>query len=100
MKTLLKKKFGECDVAQAVDKLEEKPDAKGRRQTAELRFEFLNIPANSRAIDSQALAGLDEAPLRSDRHERDDPRVARRETGGQGVGAIVQAAANATLRCR
>lgn len=36
LKALLKKKFGaESDVAEAVDKLEDKPDAKGRRQTVE-----------------------------------------------------------------
>ncbi|AQH05297.1 hypothetical protein A9R05_40405 (plasmid) [Burkholderia sp. KK1] len=36
LKALLKKRFGgDSDVAQAVDMLEEKPDAKGRRQTVE-----------------------------------------------------------------
>lgn len=36
LKALLKKKFGgESEVAQAVDKLEDKPDAKGRRLTVE-----------------------------------------------------------------
>jgi hypothetical protein len=36
LKALLKKKFGsESDVAEAVDKLEDKPGAKGRRQTVE-----------------------------------------------------------------
>ncbi|MGF6408868.1 hypothetical protein [Paraburkholderia sp. MM5482-R1] len=36
LKALLKKKFGsDSDVADAVDKLEKKPDAAGRRQTVE-----------------------------------------------------------------
>jgi hypothetical protein len=48
LKELLKKKFGGAsDVAQAVDKLEGKPDAKGRRQTVQDELEAVNAGADA-----------------------------------------------------
>ncbi|MGF6408360.1 hypothetical protein [Paraburkholderia sp. MM5482-R1] len=47
LKGLLKKKYGsESDVAEALDKLDDKPDAKGRRQTVEDELEAVNAGAD------------------------------------------------------
>lgn len=47
LKALLKKKFGsESDVAEAVGKLEDKPDAKGRRQTVQDELEAVKAGAD------------------------------------------------------
>lgn len=60
LKALLKKKFGgDSDVAEAVDKLEEKPDAKGRRQTVEEELQAVNAGTDQELL-AAAQALLDQ----------------------------------------
>lgn len=64
VKDLLKKKFGgESDVAMAVDRLEEKPDAKGRRQTVEDELVAVNAGDDPELL-AAAQALLDEVKSR------------------------------------
>jgi hypothetical protein len=60
LKALLKKKFGsDSDVAAAVEELEKKPDAKGRRQTVEDELEAVNAGADTELL-AAAQALLDQ----------------------------------------
>ena len=70
LKGLLKNKFGgESDVAEAVDRLEDKPDANGRRQTVADEMRAVNAGADSDLLAAaQTLLDLIKGSPGGERH--------------------------------
>jgi hypothetical protein len=70
LKSLIKKKFGDhSDVAEAIDKLEEKPDSGGRRQTVLEELQAINSTSDPELVSAaQSLFKLIRALPQGEKH--------------------------------